>query len=305
METIAYTRGYLVREEIEGIEYDFPEIDWLSFGKKAMGSSLLAMAVVAGILAAADPAMARMLTRGMQGNDVAEVQMLLRNRGYAIRYGANGAGRGKFGPQTENAVRAFQQQMGLTPDGVVGDRTLIALKNGTGGRRQNNASVGVAPSNTGGRYLTIGSRGNEVAELQTLLRNRGYAIRYGASGAGRGVFGQQTLTALRQFQQDARLSVDGVAGPRTMSALRSGSVAASSSTVRQANVNVRQANASTSGRLRVTTGGSRLNIRNRPSLNSGVVGTLANGATVNAIGRPSSGWVQIGSSQFVASRYLR
>ncbi|MBP0021121.1 MAG: peptidoglycan-binding protein [Cyanobacteria bacterium SBLK] len=306
METIAYNRGYLVREEMEGIEYDFPELDFSNFGNGAISSSLLAAAIAAGILTMADPAMARMLTRGMQGNDVAEVQMLLRNRGYAIRYGASGAGRGKFGPQTENAVRAFQQKMGLTPDGIVGSRTLTALKNGTGGR-QNNASVRVATSSTGGTggYLTIGSRGNGVAELQTLLRNRGYAIRYGANGAGRGVFGEQTLTALRRFQRDARLAVDGVAGPRTMSALRGGSVSASAGTIRQASTNVRQASASTNGRYRVATGGSRLNIRNRPSLNGGVVGTLANGATVNAIARPSSGWVQIGSGQFVARRYLR
>ena len=302
METIAYTRGYLIHEEIEGIEYDFPELDLRAFGKN-LSLGLLAATAIAGALATADPAMARMLTRGMQGGDVAQVQTLLRNRGYAIRYGANGAGRGRFGPQTETAVRSFQQRMGLTPDGIVGSRTLAALQNGVGGRT-NNASVRVASSNTrgtGGRYLTMGARGTAVAELQTLLRNRGYAIRYGANGAGRGVFGQQTLNALRQFQRDARLSVDGVAGPRTMSALRGGTVAAArASTVRQASANV-----TAGGSYRVTTGGSPLNIRNSPSLNASVVGTVANGTRVNAIARPNSGWVQIGARQYVSSRFLR
>ncbi|MGK7925552.1 MAG: peptidoglycan-binding protein [Spirulina sp.] len=307
METIAYTRGYLAREEIEGIEYELPELDLLAFGNHFAGSmclSLLTATVVAGILISADPAAARMLTRGMQGNDVSRVQTLLRNQGYAIRYGANGAGRGKFGPQTESAVRAFQQKMGLTPDGIVGSRTLAALQNGVGGRASS-ASVRAASSSarggTGGRYLTVGSRGAAVAELQTMLRNRGYAIRFGANGAGRGVFGQQTLNALRQFQRDARLAVDGVAGPQTIGALRGGSVAvARASTARQATASTARPN--TGGRYRVAA--SRLNIRSNPSMNGRVVGTLANGAPVNVI-RFANSWAQIGSGQYVAGRYLR
>lgn len=34
---------------------------------------------------------------------------------------------GHFGPKTEAAVKAFQKQKGLTPDGIVGDRTWVAL----------------------------------------------------------------------------------------------------------------------------------------------------------------------------------
>ncbi len=308
MDTIAYTQGYLLREEMEGIEYDLPDLNLFTIGNNFSHSvclSLLTAALVAGILSAADPALAqRMLRAGMQGNDVAEVQTLLRNRGYAISYGANGGGRGKYGPQTASAVRTFQQKMGLTPDGIVGSRTLAALKGlGVGGSTANTSVPAVSNStaaNTGGSYLTMGARGAAVEELQTLLRNRGYAISYGANGSGRGTFGQQTLDALRQFQRDAKLSVDGVAGPRTMSTLRGGSVAASTGTVRQASANIRP---STSGRYRVTASG--LNIRSSPSTTGTVVGNLKNGATVNVIGFPNSAWAQIGSGQYVASRYIQ
>ncbi len=34
---------------------------------------------------------------------------------------------GKFGPQTKEAVKAFQRSKGLNPDGVVGSKTAIAL----------------------------------------------------------------------------------------------------------------------------------------------------------------------------------
>ncbi|MFD1576966.1 peptidoglycan-binding protein, partial [Ramlibacter ginsenosidimutans] len=52
---------------------------------------------------------------------------------------------GDAGPQTRNAVRAFQQQHGLTPDGVAGPRTLAALRDALeqrGGASQPSSSPG-------------------------------------------------------------------------------------------------------------------------------------------------------------------
>jgi peptidoglycan hydrolase-like protein with peptidoglycan-binding domain len=68
------------------------------------------------------------LRRGLTNNQTVErLQFLL---DYAL--GASGAGSrlaadGDFGPQTEEAVKRFQANAGLTVDGVVGRQTWTAL----------------------------------------------------------------------------------------------------------------------------------------------------------------------------------
>ncbi|MET1002498.1 MAG: peptidoglycan-binding domain-containing protein [Acidimicrobiia bacterium] len=54
---------------------------------------------------------------------VAELQQLLRDRGYDVPVND------KFDEQTENAVRAFQTDVGLPADGVVNAATIEALRN--------------------------------------------------------------------------------------------------------------------------------------------------------------------------------
>ena len=66
--------------------------------------------------------------------------------------------------------------------------------------------------------LRRGSRGTYVMALQTMLVNRGYDV--GTAGVD-GDFGSGTLKAVRQFQQDAGLVMDGVVGPKTWAALDS------------------------------------------------------------------------------------
>ncbi|MBD1811700.1 peptidoglycan-binding protein [Microcoleus sp. FACHB-DQ6] len=53
----------------------------------------------------------------MQGEDVRQVQEAL------IAAGINVSADGVFGKDTDRAVRQFQQQKGLTADGVVGVQT--------------------------------------------------------------------------------------------------------------------------------------------------------------------------------------
>lgn len=57
-------------------------------------------------------------------------------------------------------------------------------------------------------------QGADVVTLQTALKNRGYAI-----GTLDGVFGPRTKRAVRKFQKNAKLTVDGKAGPKTNTAL--------------------------------------------------------------------------------------
>lgn len=65
----------------------------------------------------------RLLKNGMTGNDVTELQELLAEANYSC-----GGTDGKFGVKTEAAVRAFQNDNGLEVDGIVGEKTIAALK---------------------------------------------------------------------------------------------------------------------------------------------------------------------------------
>lgn len=65
----------------------------------------------------------RVLRKGMRGSDVAEIQSILKLIGYNID-----SIDGIFGENTEQAVKAFQRNNGLTADGVIGPRTYEKLE---------------------------------------------------------------------------------------------------------------------------------------------------------------------------------
>lgn len=75
-----------------------------------------------------------LLERGMSGDDVREIQSLLKRQGWYF----DGEPRGNFGPLTEDAVIDFQQtHLGndgewLEVDGIVGPQTLWAINNPSG-----------------------------------------------------------------------------------------------------------------------------------------------------------------------------
>ncbi len=59
-----------------------------------------------------------------------------------------------------------------------------------------------------------GSRGEEVRQIQTKLKRWGYY-----SGNVDGIYGTQTLNAVKYFQRKNGLAVDGIAGPKTLAAM--------------------------------------------------------------------------------------
>ena len=79
------------------------------------------------------------------------------------------------------------------------------------------AADGVERSYTGSRrILRKGSKGASVTELQTMLLKLGYDL--GPCGID-GDFGKATEAAVRSFQSDHRLVVDGIAGKNTWAEL--------------------------------------------------------------------------------------
>ena len=67
-------------------------------------------------------------------------------------------------------------------------------------------------SDLNNNVLRVGSVGIEVKEMQTMLIALGYDC--GSAGAD-GDFGQKTFQALRQYQRDKNLVVDGIYGPNS------------------------------------------------------------------------------------------
>ena len=66
------------------------------------------------------------------------------------------------------------------------------------------------------KTLKTGSRGSDVKKMQTALKEKGYYTQ-----KVDGIFGKGTLSAVKAFQKENGLKVDGIAGPQTLSKLYS------------------------------------------------------------------------------------
>ena len=113
--------------------------------------------------------------RGYKNKWVEYLQMSLVSLGYSIGpYGIDG----NFGQSTENAVFEFQADNGLEEDGKVGNDTWDAIK-------------------------------EQIIPIQEKLIEKGYDV--GPSGAD-GIYGYSTVEAVKNFQRNNGLNVDGIAG---------------------------------------------------------------------------------------------
>lgn len=140
----------------------------------------------------------------MQGEDVRNAQKCLIAKGYSC---GNCGADGQYGNETKNAVVRFQQASGLSADGIVGEKTCAALG---GVWRQ---------SWTLSRLLKKVSpipKGEDVRHVQEALISRGFSC--GHLGAD-GQYGSDTKEAVKKFQQANGLTVDGIVGKNTCTAL--------------------------------------------------------------------------------------
>lgn len=74
-----------------------------------------------------------------------------------------------------------------------------------------NKNINVETTETLSRY---GSSGNEVKQIQTKLKSWGYY-----NGSIDGIYGTQTVNAVKYFQHRNGLAADGVAGTKTLAAM--------------------------------------------------------------------------------------
>lgn len=137
-----------------------------------------------------------LISVGSVGPEVEDVQRRLEGLGLPCA----GDEQGQFGPATRAAVRAFQQRRGLPADGIVGEDTWRAL---------------VGASFALGDRMLYETRpimqGDDIRELQRRLNQLGFD-----AGYDDGRYGPQTADAVRDFQLNVGLPVDGIAGPETV-----------------------------------------------------------------------------------------
>jgi peptidoglycan hydrolase-like protein with peptidoglycan-binding domain len=134
------------------------------------------------------------LATGSTGPDVRRVQKIL----VMIKLLDFSSIDGNFGPMTQDAVKSFQQGNSLTPDGVVGPMTWQAL-----------------PADPNTPRLARGSTGPVVSALQKGLVTFGGPNTSTDPGPIDGQFGQRTESAVRAYQTQHNISVDGIVGDQT------------------------------------------------------------------------------------------
>jgi len=142
---------------------------------------------------------------GMKGSEIKTVQSNLIKSNFL-----KGSADGVFDKKTLEAVKQFQRVVNLPADGVVGPVTMKALKNYKPAKRPKPelAKPGV-------EVLRQGSRGNDVNEIQNCLIKFGFL-----AGRADGIYGQATVSAVRNFQQEAKLVADGMVGATTIEAIK-------------------------------------------------------------------------------------
>lgn len=143
------------------------------------------------------------LKYGSTGPAVKTLQETLVKAGVPVRGGADGV----FGLATQNALRQYQQAVGVATSGRVDEPTASALASGR--------SISGGASASGLEGLKAGSVGTSVRELQQALIKAGVSVRGGADG----IFGPATVQALSAFQTSQGLPATGVADAATVAAL--------------------------------------------------------------------------------------
>ncbi len=144
------------------------------------------------------------LSAGSSGDAVSKLQTRLQALGFY-----SGALDGQYGQGTAAAVKLFQSQHGLTADGLAGTETLNALYSDAAETYIPTPTPSPTPS-----MLSKGDKGDAVRALQQRLKDLGYY-----SGNVDGDFGGGTQEAVRLFQSQNGLDVDGVSGGATLAAV--------------------------------------------------------------------------------------
>lgn len=211
----------------------------MSFFDSKIRSTLFVSAAATGVALVA-PSIAEAsfgentLRQGMENSEVKQLQERLKDEGYFTHHTATGY----FGDITRRAVVAFQKDNNLAQDGIVGPQTFSVLNgnrsnsSNTGSSNSSNnsssssnnssssssssSSVSVQAISNTSQVMRQGTSNSDVARVQAYLKKAGFY-----SGTATGNYGNLTQQSVRSFQQARGLTVDGLAGPQTLSRINS------------------------------------------------------------------------------------
>ncbi|TMW72196.1 C40 family peptidase [Alteribacter natronophilus] len=159
-----------------------------------------------------------LLRNGSSGTAVTLLQEKLKELGYYTS-----SVNGRYRSETVEAVRTYQRSNNLQTDGIAGPQTIGHLNSGNSkphspensSENSGSDSGNGTPSLPANKVLRLNDRGSDVEALQIHLKEYGY---YSFNITG--TYGTITREAVRNFQREAGISVDGIAGPQTFNALK-------------------------------------------------------------------------------------
>ena len=148
----------------------------------------------------------RFLSIGSKGSDVSSLQEILKSLGYYTYPEITGF----YGSLTSQAVRLYQEANNLESVGAVGPKTRALLNQTSGASLSTPASLVSSPLLPITDFLTLGSRGEQVTTLQTLLKEQGFF-----TDEPTGFYGPITQAAVKRFQESHAIESVGYVGPKT------------------------------------------------------------------------------------------
>lgn len=167
------------------------------------------------------------LRRGNTGTNVRILQKQLSRIAKDYPSFGKPAVTGTFDEATENSVKKFQKQFGLTADGIVGKATwykisyiYVSIKDLAELTSEGETAEGIqSAGGWPGTVLRRGSTGSSVEQVQFWLSDLAQfdssLVRVSVDGS----YGAATERAVRAFQQKQNLTADGVVGQTTWNAL--------------------------------------------------------------------------------------
>lgn len=207
METFAYLHTACAYDDPEAVELTL-NVEQLHVKQWSSQASLLMLQLLVPVAILAVAGQASALQTGDRGPSVTVLQDRLRSAGYFNRNST-----GVYASITADSVRRFQRARGLAVDGIAGPATQRALRGQSYATSGNIRAISNSSSYSYINTVSYSATSSDVRLLQQQLNDRGYSVRVD------GIFGSETARAIRQFQADNGLVVDGIPGPATRSAL--------------------------------------------------------------------------------------